>query len=71
MFAKTLTDGSHTRHFRIEEAGDDGWDVQQVEDSRLIERKRYTDWHRVERALLRFAIEVEDLERKGWQAADC
>jgi len=70
MFAKTLTDGRHTRHFSIEEIGYDGWEVRQVEDSRLITRKRYTDWHRVERALALFALEVEALERQGWQAAD-
>jgi len=69
MFAKTLTDGSHVRQFSIEEVGYDGWEVRQLEDSRVIRRNRYTDWHRVERALARFALEVEGLERKGWQAA--
>lgn len=69
MFAKTLTHGSHTRQFTIEEAGDDGWEVRQIDDSRLVTRKRYSDWHRVERALARFALEVEGLERQGWRAA--
>jgi hypothetical protein len=70
MFSKTLTDGSHVRRFSIETAGEDGWEVRQLEDSDLITQKRCTDWHRVEYILARFSREIEGLKRQGWREAD-
>jgi hypothetical protein len=31
----------------------------------------YTDWHRVERALNRFSLQIDVLEDDGWRAAPC
>jgi hypothetical protein len=30
---------------------------------------RYTDWHRVERAMIMFAMEIGELEELGWTYA--
>ena len=35
-------------------------------DSRIIRKARYDDWHRVERALMTFKLEVVSLEQAGW-----
>jgi hypothetical protein len=65
MFEKELTKGGHVRRFSIWEAGE-GWEVRVEQDSAVVRRVHYTDWHRVERALRRLAREVSDLEDIGW-----
>jgi hypothetical protein len=65
MFAKELTHGGHTRRFTIDESVE-GWEVRVEQDSTVIRRVQYTDWHRVERALLGLVREVSDLEDGGW-----
>jgi len=69
MFARALTHAGHTRTFTITETGGRGWEVREEQDSRLVRQVRYTDWHRVERALTVMALEVEALERQGWRPA--
>lgn len=70
MFAKQLVQAGHTRRFTITEAGDLGWDVREEQDSRVVRHVRYTDWHRVERALTVFTRRVSELERAGWTPAE-
>jgi hypothetical protein len=70
MFAKQLVQAGHTRRFTISEAGDLGWDVREEQDSRVVRHVRYTDWHRVERALISFRHRVSELERAGWRPAE-
>ena len=36
------------------------------EDSAVVRRQRFTDWHRVERALTRVTLEIAELENAGW-----
>ena len=67
MFAKELTQAGHTRRFTISEAGNDGWEVRVEQDSQVIRRVRYTDWHRVERAVQMLSLQVSELEENGWQ----
>ena len=50
MFEKKLTNHGHTTKFSVTEGGE-GWEVRVEEDSRLVRRAMYTDWHRVERAV--------------------
>jgi hypothetical protein len=69
MFAKELTQAGHTRRFSITEAGGFGWEVREEQDSQLVRSVCYTDWHRVERALTVFTLEVRALEQAGWQPA--
>jgi hypothetical protein len=68
MFAKELKQAGHTRRFTISEAGKVGWEVRVEEDSRVVRRVCYTDWHRVERAVLMMSLQVSELERNGWVA---
>jgi hypothetical protein len=65
MFAKELINGGHTRRFTIDESVE-GWEVRVEQDSTVVRRVQYTDWHRVERALLGLVQEVSDLEDGGW-----
>jgi len=68
MFAKILTHDGHTRQFTIRDAGAAGWEVLEQQDDRVTRDVHYTDWHRVERALAGFELEVALLEREGWTA---
>jgi hypothetical protein len=67
MFAQELTNAGHVRRFEILSQGADGWEMRVEEDSAVVRRKQYTDWHRVERAITRFAIEVAELQSEGWK----
>ena len=66
MFAKELRQEGHIRKFSIRACGKDGWEVQDIQDDRVLKQICYTDWHRVERALHVFTLQIGDLERPGW-----
>jgi hypothetical protein len=67
MFAKELTQAGHTRRFTISDAGPAGWEVKIEQDSRVVRRVCYTDWHRVERALTALSQQVLELQQEGWR----
>ena len=67
MFAKVLMHAGHTRGFSVSDLGQEGWEVRIEQDSDVIRRRCYTDWHRVERALRVIAVEVERLRETGWR----
>ena len=67
MFSRELTLAGHTRNFVITPLHADGWEVRIEEDSRVLRRNQYTDWHRVERALATFEREVAALIERGWR----
>jgi hypothetical protein len=69
MFAKELRRGDHTRKFSIRDAGTSGWEVRDEQDDRVLKHVHYSDWHRVERALNMFSLQIDDLESNGWSAA--
>ena len=69
MFAKELHREGHTERFTIQDVGADGWEVREERDSEVLRRVRYTDWHRVERALAWFSLRISELEARGWRAA--
>jgi hypothetical protein len=69
MYEKNLRNAGHTRRFEIREAGGT-WVAQTEHDSQVVKRVRYDDWHRVERTMLTFAIEISSLEQAGWVVAD-
>jgi len=58
-----LVNQGHTRRFIIEPAKLEGWVIREELDSRVLNRSRYQDWHRVERAV---RVKIEALEREGW-----
>jgi hypothetical protein len=66
MFAKELRQEGHTRKFTIQERGGEGWEVREEQDDRVLKRVCYTDWHRVERALGIFNLQINELENRGW-----
>jgi hypothetical protein len=68
MFTRELTQAGHVRRFSIEPAAGSGWEVREEQDSRVVRRVRYDDWHRVERALLTMREQVMELEENGWRA---
>jgi hypothetical protein len=69
MFTKLLTRSGQVRRFSIitDELGD-GWELRVEQDSEIVRRTHYADWHRVERALRLIEREVSELEDLGWQA---
>jgi hypothetical protein len=67
MFSRELTLAGHTRNFVITPLHADGWEVRVEEDSRVLRRSQYTDWHRVERAVAAFEREVAALIERGWR----
>jgi hypothetical protein len=66
MFAKELRQAGHTKRFSISDAGSAGWEVRVEQDSEVVRRVYYTDWHRVERAVLLMNLQVSELEDEGW-----
>ncbi len=69
MFSKELRFAGHVKRFLISGMGQDGWEVREEQDERVVKQVRYTDWHRVERALGMFTLEIGALEDQGWVAA--
>ena len=67
MFSRELTLAGHTRNFVVTPLLADGWEVRIEEDSRVLRRHQYTDWHRVERAVAAFEREVAALMERGWR----
>jgi hypothetical protein len=67
MFAKELRQAGHTKRFTISQAASEGWEVCVEQDSEVVRRVHYTDWHRVERAVLMMSLEVSQLEGNGWR----
>jgi hypothetical protein len=66
VFTKTLVRGPHVRSFRIHPVPTTGWIASEEADQRVVLRRQFTDWHRVERAVTRFMGEVAELRREGW-----
>ena len=69
MFSKELRFAGHVKRFLISRLGREGWEVLEEQDRHVVKQIRYTDWHRVERALNLFNMEIGDLESQGWIAA--
>lgn len=66
IFSKRLQSDEHVKSFVVDEADERGWQVREEEDHRIIRRTWLHDWHGVERAMLRFAVEATQLQRAGW-----
>ena len=69
MVRQELRLAGHVRSFLISQLGQGGWEVRREEDQQVVKQVRYTDWHRVERALGMFRLEIGELESQGWVAA--
>ena len=67
LFSRRLLQGEHTLHFSVETDPVSGWQVHELRDDTSILQRKYDDWHRVELAMSRFAIEASQLTRDGWR----
>jgi len=66
IFAKRFRSQDHTRAFVVGNADERGWEVREEEDNEIVRRAWLHDWHRVENAMMRFAIQSTQLESAGW-----
>lgn len=66
IFSKRLRSEDHIRAFVVCEAGGQGWEVREEEDDRVIRHTWVHHWHRVENAMMLFALQAVQLERAGW-----
>ncbi len=53
METHTRTSQTHTEQLTVIRR-ETGWEVTETRDSTLVKAQRYSDWHRVERAVLAF-----------------
>ena len=67
MYARTFHKAQQTRRFIITSLEANGWEVRDEQDAQVLRRVQYTDWHRVERAVLMMSLEVSALEGNGWR----
>ena len=67
MFAISLRQDDHVKHYSISAAKPSGWEVRLEEDRTVRRLDHYHDWHRVERTLGQFQREVSHLREKGWR----
>ena len=65
VFNRTLRQLDHTMHYSVVTT-DEGWELREERDSRLVRQAHFQDWHRVERATRVITIQVDDLRTKGW-----
>ena len=70
MFAVRLRREEHTRRYSISPWDEGGWEVRREEDRTLTHRVCYHDWHRVERTLAVFRLEVSELRARGWEISE-
>ena len=70
MFALTLRQANHVRHYSIVRTGLAGWEIRLEEDSKLRRLDHYQDWHRVERAMALFSLETLQLQESGWRVIE-
>jgi len=66
MYTRLLHKSGHTKKFTISHDQQEGWQVSEEEDSRLVLAVCYRDWHRVERAIKMFAEKARALHERGW-----
>jgi hypothetical protein len=69
LFSRRLQQGEHSLQFSVDVNAVAGWQVHEERDDTPILQRTYDDWHRVELAMSRFAIEASRLLREGWQEA--
>jgi hypothetical protein len=67
MFSVVLHNGVAMRRYSISRNGAEGWEVIRQQDGERPRHVHYRDWHRVERALALFHLEINDLVARGWQ----
>lgn len=67
MFSRTLIHEDQTRRFTLGSLPEQGWEVRVEQNDQVVRTSRYTDWHRVERAVDAIDRETRELEAQGWR----
>lgn len=67
MFSMILRNDTSTRRYSIGQLSDAGWEVTLEREGEPARHVWYHDWHRVERTLAIFRLEVSELTARGWQ----
>ena len=67
MFSVSLRNATSIRRYSIAQLSDAGWEVTSEREGQPVHHVCYHDWHRVERALAMFQLEVSKLTALGWQ----
>jgi hypothetical protein len=67
MFSMVLRNAAATRRYSISPHGQDGWEITLEREGEVLHHVWCHDWHRVERTLAVFRLEVSDLTARGWQ----
>ena len=70
MFSIVLRHAASTRRYSISPHGDAGWEVILEREGEVPQHVWYHDWHRVERMLTMFQMEVSELTARGWQVTN-
>jgi hypothetical protein len=70
MYARLLRKAEQTRRFTISDTSASGWEVREEENSHIVRQVLYNDWHRVERAMMAFALRAHSLQDAGWTEAN-
>jgi hypothetical protein len=71
MFTANLHLADHTRRYSISPHKESGWEIKLEHDRKLTHHVWYRDWHRVERTLAVFRLEVAQLTARGWAPTEC
>jgi hypothetical protein len=66
MFSMVLRNAGATRRYSILMHGDAGWEVTSEREGERPRSVCYHDWHRVERTLAIFHLEISELTERGW-----
>ena len=66
IFAKRFRSHDHTYSFLVGHADERGWEVREEQDNEVVKRTWLHDWHRVENAMMRFALQAMQLQSAGW-----
>ena len=69
MYARIFRKAAHIRRFTISDTTSSGWEVREEQDTQVVRTVLYTDWHRVERAMMVFTREARLLSDSGWTEA--
>jgi hypothetical protein len=67
MFSIVLRKAAFTRRYSISQHNESGWEVVLEREGQQPLHVCYRDWHRVERTLAMFRLEVSELTARGWQ----
>ena len=67
MFCIVLRNATLKRRYSISPLSDAGWEVILEREGEQPRHVCYHDWHRVERTLAMFRLEVSELTARGWQ----